>query len=418
MNVWKKVIALIAALLIVVNIAINVFAEAAPVPFTPNITVVSGGGNAPTTSFLGELLLGSGVSSDLIADGKGIVDFDKEATEKFTQVYLETGQYPDTIIADDGNEYTFGEYMQYLYLKSLEEERNSWYDSMYDMGWNFYDFVHKNEKNILSTSTVDLKGRGALIHRYDNNGKLYEVFYCDYVVMDNDSGRFYYYGNPVSYIRYNSNGTIAYSDDNLGNASSPISSEFKFYGDVRYMDGTEAPTDDEYKYEVGETPDGTRVTVDMLNPDGTVDGQPVTPDLTKFNNEALLDLIRDMLEASKNTYEVANPDNVVNPDDITVEVAEELEDFTVSPSIITVFPFCLPFDFVRGIKTLVQKPKVPVFKAELDLTNICGYDLGKHEIEISLEKWEPAAVVCRWFFILLFTYTLILITPRICKGAG
>ena len=70
------------------------------------------------------------------------------------------------------------------------------------------------------------------------------------------------------------------------------------------------------------------------------------------------------------------------------------------------------------MKTLVQKPKVPVFKAELDLTNICGYDLGKHTIEISFEKWEPAAVVCRWFFILLYIYTLILLTGKIVKGAG
>ena len=162
----------------------------------------------------------------------------------------------------------------------------------------------------------------------------------------------------------------------------------------------------------------------MLNPDGTVTIDGVTyypadyldPDkLTEEGKDALVDAIADAID---NTYVKTDEKPLVDEDDITVEVAEELENFTVPTGIISVFPFCLPWDFVRGMKTLVQKPKVPVFKSELDLTNFCGYDLGKHTIEISLEKWEPAAVVCRWFFILLFIYALILITPRICKGAG
>lgn len=423
----KRITSVIAALLIVVNITINVFAEAAPVPFNPNITVVSGGSNSPVTSFLGELLIGAGVSSDLITDHKGTADFYKEATERFTQEYLETGQYPDTITAEDGNEYTLGEYMQYLYVKSLEEERDSWYKAMYDMGWNFYDYVHKNEKNIIPTSTIDLFGYGARIEYY-TNGKLTSVYFCDYMEYypdsppsNNDLRTF----GVIHCYSVGFNGVLKYDYDL--NVSSwykyhqdvSASNYCKYYGDIRCNDGSELETDDEFEYVVGETPDGTKVTVDMLNPDGTVDGQPVTPDLTKFDEEAILDLINDMLEASKNTYETADPDNDVNPDDISVpEVSEELGNFTVSPSIITVFPFCLPFDFVRGMKTLVQKPKVPVFKAELDLTYFCGYDLGKHEIEISLEKWEPAAVVCRWFSILLFTYTLILLTGKIVKGAG
>lgn len=200
----------------------------------------------------------------------------------------------------------------------------------------------------------------------------------------------------------------------------------EIYGDVRAHAESSPVPDFEVDTEcrVGALPDGTVVTPDMLNPDGTVTVDGVTYDpvdyldpdnLTDEGKHALIDAIAD---AISNTLVVADDKPIVDEDDITVEVAEDLENFTVPKGIITLFPFCLPFDFVRGMKTLVQKPKVPVFKAELDLTDFCGYDLGKHTIEISFEKWEPAAVICRWFFILLFAYTLILLTPKICKGAG
>ena len=96
-----------------------------------------------------------------------------------------------------------------------------------------------------------------------------------------------------------------------------------------------------------------------------------------LTEEGKKQLIYNIANVINNTYVISEDKPIVDVDDITVEVAEEFQDYMIPTGIATVFPFCLPFDFVRGLQTLVQKPKVPVFKSELDLTNICGYNLGK-----------------------------------------
>lgn len=304
------------------------------------------------------------------------------------------------------------------------------------------------------TSTTDYMGRGATMYIYDKllqgNGSYldyYNIQACDYIVIEPYNGngveqyKLHFYGYIDSYSSVDVYGRPV--DLHLTGTSSKNysflvcdyengkfthgSKEFEYrllYGDVRTMDGEPFPTDDEYQYQLGALPDGTVVTPDMLNPDGTVTVDGVTYDpvdyldpdnLTDEGKHALIDAIAD---AISNTYVVADDKPIVDEDDITVEVSEDLKNFTVPTGIMTVFPFCLPRDFVRGMKTLVQKPEAPVFKSELDLTDFCGYDLGKHTIEISFEKWEPAVDVFRWFSILLFTYSLILLTGKIVKGAG
>lgn len=314
----------------------------------------------------------------------------------------------------------------------------NWYKEAIDSFMNDYNVLSDTPNYFTPQSTTDLMGSGAMMARVDSSTMTF-LNTWDYIViepLDGDKVRVHFYTDTVTKAYQVKNGVIgAPSEQNIpytflvldyvgGCFYYERTKATTFYGDVRTMDGEPFPTDDEYQYQLGALPDGTVVTPDMLNPDGTVTVDGVTYDpvdyldpdnLTDEGEHALIDAIAD---AISNTYVVADDKPIVDEDDITVEVAEDLENFTVPKGIITVFPFCLPFDFVRGMKTLVQKPKVPVFKAELDLTDFCGYDLGKHTIEISFEKWEPAAVICRWFFILLFAYTLILLTPKICKGAG
>lgn len=293
---------------------------------------------------------------------------------------------------------------------------------------------------------VDMRGYGALvkfeIHR-DYGVQSYTYYYfVEYALLQfNDIG-FVFSGSDVHQISYPgwgdavesdissvSQGTFPYSCYNK--IADPISIDGRcvtFYGDVRFEDGTKVDTADEYEYPLGETEDGTKVTVDMLNPDATVtvDGVTEKPsdyiNIEYYTDPAVIDLLQQILNALDNAN-VAAPDDTKDivddiAGDVSLDIASELTDYVVPKGIATVFPFCLPWDFVRGMKLMFEKPKVPEFKFELDFGSICGFEIGKKEIVISFEDWEPLAVICRWLFLIMFSYTLILLTGKIVKGAG
>lgn len=425
MKQLKRITAVMAAILIAVNIiVINVSAVmAAPVAAEK------------LAEFLAALLLAAGHSQSEIV-GMDVTQMQSTVVDDLNSGKITT----DTIVIDpvSGFHITVLEYMSNPENKAARDILSTAVDNFIDDILNPSDNSHGGANTggggsagtrdeavsnyFVPTLTTDLMGYGAKIERYNGNtgGKSFS-YTCDYVIID-EFGICHLYGNVKE---YNYDGTF------YQNCRDGVSWDFvhtvdfyKFYGDVRYADGTEYPTDDTYEYQLGETADGTKVTVDMLNPDGTVtiDGVTYYPaDYIKPNNlteEGKKQLVNNITNVINNTYVISDDKPVVDAGSIDVSLPAELEDFKVSPSIITVFPFCLPFDFVRGMKTLVQKPKVPVFKTELDLTNFCGYDFGKYIIEISLEKWEPAAVIFRWFSLLLFNYTLILLSGKIVKGAG
>lgn len=436
MKLLKQITAVMAALLIVVNVSfINTSAAmAAPVA------------GAELAAFLIELLLGAGHSQSEIY-GMSIYDMQntvkKDIETNVIDINTKVPSYKGPYMPTPDGVALLG---TAALLDWLANDPNNVLGRQI-IANALNDFI--SDDDVLSNSesyfelTNDMNGYGVKMIVTSNSTR--QIWYGDYIVLysnPNNPEQFYarmFGGLYIEHYKQNPDTKLfelRYTDGRDGDAFVSNSSEdffekinsgfYQITGDVRYTLDSPALPDFEVDNEcrVGALPDGTVVTPDMLNPDGTVTVDGVTYDpvdyldpdnLTDEGKHALIDAIAD---AISNIYVVADDKPIVDADDITVEVAEDLENFTVPKGIITVFPFCLPFDFVRGMKTLVQKPKVPVFKAELDLTDFCGYDLGKHTIEISFEKWEPAAVICRWFFILLFAYTLILLTPKICKGAG
>lgn len=292
-------------------------------------------------------------------------------------------------------------------------------------GENIYDKIYPTY-NI----PIDMQGRGGayrIPYDYGNGqGRVdsYRVYLFDYAeISEKSDGVYYTLVNSHEYV-YRLDGTLWYENPYVSNRTfSGLKSGEERYGDWRYADGTKLDTDDEAIPVIGEA-DGTQITPDMLNPDGTVtiDGTTYSPsdyiDWEKFKDNAIIDLLNEILKAIENAPVVSDQDKPLGDvDEIEVIVPEELSDFTIPTGIVSVFPFCLPWDFVRGIKTLLAKPEVPVFKTEIDLTDFCGFDLGVIPFEISFEKWEPAVIIVRWLFLLLFIISLIILTPKICKGA-
>ncbi len=419
MNVTKKVIAVIVIAVIIIRaFTIETFALAgAPVIAAEEITAL-----------LETALIGSGLYNESELDGKNYNELNDLLKDGINsgQINPKVNYFTDPITEI---KFSLLELLTKPEVQAGIGVSNAILSSIADdVISDFFSDYTKLSDSVVPTPTVDLNGSGALFEWYNPDGYLMKRAYCEYIIRD-PSGSFSCYGD-IHEINYYPNGTIQdeykYPYGGTGKYISWTSfPEYqKFYGDVRYEDGTQAETDDEAIPVIGEA-DGTQVTPDMLNPDGTVtiDGTTYYPkdfiDWDKFKDPAIIDLLNQILDAIDNAPVVSEQDKpIVDVDSIEIAVPDELSDYTVPVGISSVFPFCLPFDFSRGIKMLLAEPEVPVFKTEIDMTDFCGFDLGVIPLEISLEKWEPAVVVIRWFILLLFIFSLIFISTKIVKGAG
>lgn len=296
---------------------------------------------------------------------------------------------------------------------------NAVYDYLSSLGAGLLDgYTVQNQ-----VPTTDLKGYGALFESWRREDDLRYRCYCDYISLNGSTTMLH---GKLHYVYYDSHGKIQREKDrDMGDSfvGTTTSSIDKHYGDVRnHLDGTQVETDDEAIPVIGEA-DGTQVTPDMLNPDGTVtiDGTTYYPkdfiDWDKFKDPAIIDLLNQILDAIDNAYvfDDSVPDSI--PGDVAVEVPAELSDFT-TPGIANVFPFCLPWDFVRGMHLLKSEPEVPHFETEIKIPAFLNVPEQKWKLEIDFKEFEPLARITRWCSLLSFVYVLILITPKICKGAG
>ena len=277
------------------------------------------------------------------------------------------------------------------------------------------------------TTTVDLKGHGALFVRYRPDGTINYRCYCDYISLNGSTAMLH---GKLHYIYYDSDGKILREEDrDMGDSfvGTSTSSICKYYGDVRYEDGTQAETDDEAIPVIGEA-DGTQVTPDMLNPDGTVtiDGTTYYPkdfiDWDKFKDPAIIDLLNQILNKIDD-IDVIEPDTTKDlvdsiTDSVDISVSEELSDYMMPTGISSVFPFCLPFDLYRGIRLLSVKPVAPVLEIPFEVPEFGLFKGYKTTLTIEFEKYDKYFSVFRWGTYLIFALGLIFITTKIVKGAN
>lgn len=210
-------------------------------------------------------------------------------------------------------------------------------------------------------------------------------------------------------------------------------------GDWRYVDGTPA-TDlitfvDEVPKAIGTVNvdgadydvngDGT-VTIDdktyTINDDGsvTVDDKTYYPDydISPYNYDALLDLLLRLLNNIDVTEDSTAGDLTDESDfEMSEELANsELSSLVLPKTILTVFPFCIPWDFYNGVKLLSQEPEAPRFEVPFEIPAYKSFPGLKKMIVIDFSEYSSAFAIVRWTFFAIFMFGLCFVTFKIVKG--
>ena len=325
---------------------------------------------------------------------------------------------------------------------------------------DFYNFLGKIASPLFETHreyvkkpSHDLKGYGALyIQRRpcSYHSGFYDYFYnyCDYILLHNITTS----PGLLPYLGAIANRTyITVIVCGYDNSSKEVTSDWKrihvgydgsinpgsypecigLYGDVRESDGSPSDVvqdDSTYVYpdetcNVGELPDGTQVSInDLLGTDGTIDGDIVDLYLDLFDEEAVNDLIDRLIDALVRVGSVTDSSDLVDSviddvGDVPFEL-EGLDGLMVPTSVAHVFPFCLPWDFVQGMYLFKADPEVPKFSFNIEVPSFLGVPEQHWNIDVDFSQFETLAKITRWGFMVLFVYTLILLTGKIVKGAG
>lgn len=312
------------------------------------------------------------------------------------------------------------------------------------------DFI-KGHIPDLPTVNPELKGYGAMgvveIYSKSDNSLANTAFYFgDYgIIKKGISANIY--GNII--IRqYFVDGVKLYEDEysesyTLGGAFAEdnyILPKVKFVGDWRYPDGTPATDMLTFVQEVPEAIgtvdiDGTTYDVNgdgtvtigdntiPINDDGTVtvDGTPYNPDydVSPYPGTSIVDLITTII----NNIDVVDDTTEDDIDDILDNVeapaigVDALDTMILPKTISTVFPFCLPRDFVRGMQLFSAKPETPHFECEIKVPAFLNIPAQTWNIVIDLERFEMLARITRWLSFISFSFLLIQLSATIVKGA-
>lgn len=160
------------------------------------------------------------------------------------------------------------------------------------------------------------------------------------------------------------------------------------------------------------------------NSDGTItiNNQAYDPryDFTSYNNSALMDLLNYLIQLINDlenqlTYEEDNAYDGATSSSVAYE--GELSEFIYNGSWATIFPFCIPWDFVRGVKLLSAKPEAPRFEIPFEVPKFGLFNGYSTVIVLDFSTYTKYFYVVRWFTTVCFVGGLCFITFKIVKGA-
>lgn len=317
----------------------------------------------------------------------------------------------------------------------------------------FGSWVDDHQDDVLTGSSVDLNGHGALLvgKKLDATSNPVSMwYYCDYIICLPAAGsppslRYDTYNTHI--ISYSLDGSI-YQENSSGGSFSVMplfmnQYSWSVYGDVFFEDGSVAEdyiTDNEsvplpigtvtidgVEYPVSD--DGT-VVVDgvtyTINEDGSITIGDTTyyPDYDlPYDDTALIDLLSLLLSLLD---DATVPDDSVS--DTSDDIIENIEpvviadsDFgqlTMDKSIATVFPFCIPFDFYNGLKLLATDPVAPRFEVPFEIPQYGSFPGFKKMIIIDFSEYDKYFYVVRWGMFAIAMFGMCFLTFKIVKGAN
>ncbi len=281
-------------------------------------------------------------------------------------------------------------------------------------------------------SSFDMQGYPCVLYKETNDGYFKYWYYGTSGEFYNSTDTSYkYHINYDYYIRYYDGEYKTYDNSSsLGSTYYYGTSSAIFYGTWTWRDTGEVDTTNVTTSEAEETAvvgtsvdTGEAVTLDQIQ-SGEVDVDDVDLDYTKFDDTAIIDLLSDILAAVESVPVVDTSDTAVDSTitDTVVDVSalelEALENFQIPNAIVTVFPFCIPWDFVRGMKLFSAEPETPHFEANITVPAFLNVPEQKWDFVIDLKEFEPVAKVSRWLSMVSFSYVLIMLTSKIVKSGG
>lgn len=311
-------------------------------------------------------------------------------------------------------------------------------------GFSILDFVINHLDDVSTVGSFDMGGFGC----YYGSGLCDDLhppaYGCNHIfntfgaygVIDPSDGYAWIYSGSGQ-IKNVFLGQLSFENKSVVTARSGVGALLDgecMYGDWRYLDGT--PADDYISVPAdvpsaigtvdigGETydvnADGTVTVGDTtytINNDGSVtvnEGDDIntyspTYNFEVYDDSAIQDLIQDLIDTADSTKDEVS-------DEAQAAVNAEIMDFTLSPTISTVFPFCIPWDFVRGMKLLAIEPEAPRFEVPFDLPEFGLFPGSENTVVIDFEEYSKYFNIVRWVFYLIFCFGLCFLSFKIIKG--
>lgn len=99
-----------------------------------------------------------------------------------------------------------------------------------------------------------------------------------------------------------------------------------------------------------------------------------------------------------------------NLDDLIPDAVNNIPHGFSIPGLKYKFPFCIPFDLIAVYEVLDATPEAPHFQTSINFATFT-YDL-----DIDLEDYDPYMVHIRNYFLILYIFGLLFITPKLLKA--
>lgn len=126
-------------------------------------------------------------------------------------------------------------------------------------------------------------------------------------------------------------------------------------------------------------------------------------------SEKILNKIREMIK----TQEAEGEQDIPK---VEVPKFPDMPDLALPNLITTKFPFCIPFDLVKGIRILVANPEPPKVDTYIG-TTFQGREIGG-DLVLDFKIFEPAARLIRWISTISFTIFLLFATKKLMGGGS